>query len=67
MSLVIISVSSFQPDEEFAEQQTNSSNSFEIPMFDPERDMNKWNVTIPYVEPRRDPVDGLFWIFFLIF
>lgn len=32
-------------------------------MFDPERDMNKWNVTIPYVEPRRDPVGGLFYIF----
>uniref|UniRef100_A0A0R3RY84 Sorting nexin-14 n=1 Tax=Elaeophora elaphi TaxID=1147741 RepID=A0A0R3RY84_9BILA len=46
------------PDEELVEQQTNSNNSFEIPMFDPERDMSKWNVRIPYVEPRRDPVGG---------
>lgn len=45
-------------DEEFVEQQMNSNNSFEIPMFDPERDMSKWNVTIPCVEPRRDPVGG---------
>ncbi|KAM3718194.1 Sorting nexin-14 [Dirofilaria immitis] len=43
-------------DEEL-EQHTNSNN-FEIPLFDPGRDMNKWNVTIPRVEPRRDPVDG---------
>ncbi|EJD74331.1 PXA domain-containing protein [Loa loa] len=33
------------PDEEVVEQQMILSNSFEIPMFDPERDMNKWNVT----------------------
>ncbi|CAG9529793.1 unnamed protein product [Cercopithifilaria johnstoni] len=52
-------IPTFEPDEELIEQQqTNSTNSFEIPMFDPERDMNKWNVTIPFVEPRRDPVGG---------
>uniref|UniRef100_A0A8R1TIR1 Sorting nexin-14 n=1 Tax=Onchocerca volvulus TaxID=6282 RepID=A0A8R1TIR1_ONCVO len=48
----------FEPDEVFLVQQTNSNNSFEIPMFDPERDMSKWIVTIPRVEPRRDPIDG---------
>ncbi|VDK83484.1 unnamed protein product [Litomosoides sigmodontis] len=47
----------FEPDELLVEQ-TNLNNSFAIPMYDPERDMNKWNVTIPYVEPRRDPVGG---------
>uniref|UniRef100_A0A183ET53 PX domain-containing protein n=1 Tax=Gongylonema pulchrum TaxID=637853 RepID=A0A183ET53_9BILA len=45
-------------DEEFVEGQTNSSNSFEVPLFDPERDISKWSVTIPLIEPRRDPVSG---------
>ncbi|VDO68941.1 unnamed protein product, partial [Onchocerca flexuosa] len=53
-----ITMPSFEPDEVLLEQQTNLNNSSEIPMFDPERDMSKWNVTIPRVEPQRDPIDG---------
>ncbi|VDN27925.1 unnamed protein product [Gongylonema pulchrum] len=44
--------------DDITQGQTNSSNSFEVPLFDPERDISKWNVTIPLIEPRRDPVSG---------
>lgn len=41
-----------------AERQTSLSGSFDMPNLEPFRDMNKWSVAIPYVEPRRDPVNG---------
>ncbi|VDN03917.1 unnamed protein product [Thelazia callipaeda] len=51
-------IMSNRPVEKFAEQQIDMSNAYELPMFIPERDIGQWNITIPHIQPRRDPVTG---------
>lgn len=37
------------------------------PYFEPHRDMNKWKIRIPRIEPRRDHLTGLvFWTVMVI-
>ncbi|VDM40632.1 unnamed protein product [Toxocara canis] len=58
ISEVEVSPGSASNSEERIDRQSGCTSPYEMTMFDPHRDINRWMVTIPRIEPRRDPSNG---------